>query len=479
MAANKPQQQNRPVPEVPASHCADVPDFRRLNYFFGQLLGVDDFQSEQAYFREKQRLHNRCLHGYGTVCGLLVKPAPPLHECKSEQDPKREKLELEIAVLKTEIAAHPDEAAARADLENLLRELESLPQACPPEKIHPRVEVECGLALDCHGNEIVVRRTETLDLWERLSRDERATLEHGHHDVFVSICFCEKPVSPVRPVHEGSCEPSNDCVFGKLQDSYRFHVSLDRPDPDQRCEGCCTECVDCCLLLARIRDVRAHGNLDEHQVRNRVRRRVGLYDPTRITGVNWTHGAEYWIEEADDLLGGQYCEEEDGGLVFQTSHSVNVHSLRRGVVDVWVVRGGSGPHADVYSLETEIAPIDPRDGFTRRFRVRYLGDELLDNGDRVMVTVRGAFILDRCCQPLDGLNVGGFVPLLPDERFRRFDKYAHGPFCTRDPYGPPRSGVGVPGGSNFESWFYVKRRHGEGAPRVRRPRGEHAYPQGD
>ena len=47
--------------------CAPVPDLRRLNYFFGQMLGVDDFRGEQSYFRDKHKLHNRCLHGYGTV----------------------------------------------------------------------------------------------------------------------------------------------------------------------------------------------------------------------------------------------------------------------------------------------------------------------------------------------------------------------------------------------------------------------------
>lgn len=45
---------------------------RRVNYFHGQLLGVDDFQAEQDYHREKQRLHNRRLHGSGVVSGLTV-----------------------------------------------------------------------------------------------------------------------------------------------------------------------------------------------------------------------------------------------------------------------------------------------------------------------------------------------------------------------------------------------------------------------
>lgn len=444
--------------------CTPVPDLRRLNYFFGQMLGVDDFRSEQSYFREKQKLHNRCLHGYGTVCGLLVKAAPPQKECRSEHDDYRAKLKAEMEHVEKDLHDNPNwppekQDAAKRYLEELRRKSEQLPKECPLPPVRPRVVLECGMALDCEGNEIIVRRAESIDLWERLNHEERRQLEHGHHDIWFSVCFCEKPVSPVRPVQEEACEPRSDCVFGKLQDSYRFKVSLTRPKRDRRCEPCCSGCEDCCLLLARIQHVRAEGNLDELQVDNDVRRRVGVYESTRIDGINWTHGATYEIEEVDDLLGGKYSgHEKDGGLVFQTSHRVRANTLRRGVADIWVIRGGRGSRAEIYNLDSKIIPIEPEDGYVRRFRVRSLSDEKLSNGDRVLVILRGAFILDRCCQPLDGVNVGGFVPMLPDEPFRRFHKPMSDPVCDRDPYGPPRSGIGIPGGSTFESWFYVRRR---------------------
>ncbi|MGB3516856.1 MAG: hypothetical protein WBA43_10385 [Elainellaceae cyanobacterium] len=47
----------------------------RLNYVLGQVLGVNDFQQEQTYFLHKSQLHNRSLHGYGTVWGLAVSTA--------------------------------------------------------------------------------------------------------------------------------------------------------------------------------------------------------------------------------------------------------------------------------------------------------------------------------------------------------------------------------------------------------------------
>ena len=46
--------------------------FRRNNFFTGRLLTAADLELEQNYFREKQKLHNRALHGFGIVSGLEV-----------------------------------------------------------------------------------------------------------------------------------------------------------------------------------------------------------------------------------------------------------------------------------------------------------------------------------------------------------------------------------------------------------------------
>ena len=55
----------------------------RVNYFSGQILGADDFQAEQDYFRAKQRLHNRMLLGAGVVTGLDV----ALEPSSSDEEP--------------------------------------------------------------------------------------------------------------------------------------------------------------------------------------------------------------------------------------------------------------------------------------------------------------------------------------------------------------------------------------------------------
>ena len=45
---------------------------RRVAFFHGQVLTAADLAAEQAYHREMRQLHNRRLHGYGTVSGLEV-----------------------------------------------------------------------------------------------------------------------------------------------------------------------------------------------------------------------------------------------------------------------------------------------------------------------------------------------------------------------------------------------------------------------
>jgi hypothetical protein len=81
----------------------DPKPFERLRFFNGRLLTAGDFALEQNYFHDKQKLHNRALHGFGIVSGLRVS-------------------------------------------------VES-----------GKVVVTAGLALDCEGNELVVDSNETLN----------------------------------------------------------------------------------------------------------------------------------------------------------------------------------------------------------------------------------------------------------------------------------------------------------------------------
>lgn len=49
-----------------------VSGLERVSYFSGQILGADDFETEQAYLRGRLGRRNRLLHGTGIVAGLDV-----------------------------------------------------------------------------------------------------------------------------------------------------------------------------------------------------------------------------------------------------------------------------------------------------------------------------------------------------------------------------------------------------------------------
>ena len=51
---------------------AETQPFKRPHFFTGKLLTVADLELEQQYHREKSKLHNRSLHGFGIVSGLKV-----------------------------------------------------------------------------------------------------------------------------------------------------------------------------------------------------------------------------------------------------------------------------------------------------------------------------------------------------------------------------------------------------------------------
>jgi len=442
--------------EVP---CTEIPELKRLNYFFGQMLGVQDFRTEQAYFREKLKLHNRCLHGYGTVCGLMVCPERLKEECEPTSDAERRNLEEKLKELReaiVEAKANGEEEKVQelaALAEEIKQKLEALPPAGCVEKAPVRVTVECGLALDCFGNEIIVRRPFHVDLWNYLSEADRKRVQNPDGaTLYLSICYCEQPVDPVRPVLPDACGAVAECSHGKLRDAFKIQVSTNRPTEDHRCDSCCSPCHDPCLLLAVIRGFKQNKPVSADMIDNSVRRLLGTYSPTTITGISWTHGAEYSDDEAAQLLG---TNRKSKGLKVTFSRPVLTSTLIRGVVDLWVIEGGRTRRAGMYSLEGDFEDLDHTQATVNEFWFRYLGDENLDPGDRVIITIRSAFILDECCQPVDGTNVGGRVPILPGYEFKDYDRLTQPVHCAQRPYGPWTSGSGAHG-ATFESWFYIK-----------------------
>jgi hypothetical protein len=408
----------------------DAPPFRRLRYFHGQMLTARDFQREQEYFREKLKLRMRCLLGYGVVCGLRVEPAGPGDD-KAADEPA---------------TAGTGESETRT--------------------FRAKVRITSGLGVDCDGNEIVVRGSCVVDLAEALHDEERT----GTRTVWIGLEYTERAVEPTRTVYNSSCADTSDCEYGWTEESYVVRVTGREPPKDERCDVCCERCEHKVLWLAKINRVDFHQPVRESQIDMTVRRPFGKRVPTVITGINWVHGHTYTVDEAKQLLGTQ---RESGGLVVRFSDDVRVDSLDPGVVEVQVIEGGAGRNANTWYMGGKFEEPDEGQEYTKHFRYRQTTRETLQDGDRVLVSVRAAFILDRCCRPVDGTNVGGKVPYIggrtdaeasgwtdPEAQTGELPDLEPTPVpkdgCRVPPsgIGPWTSGTGL-GGDVFESWFFI------------------------
>lgn len=425
-----------PATETPEHGEFEQEPFRRLRYFHGQMLTARDFQREQTYFREKLKLRMRCLLGYGVVCGLYVEPADhDDHDHKAADEPAGDDAGKD----------RPDDRHGKA-----------------------KVRITSGLGVDCDGNELVVNGSCVVDLREALSGDDRTGGGDKTKTVWIGIEYDERAVEPTRTVHNSNCADTSDCQCGYTEESYVVRVTTHEPPQDERCETCCSRCEHKVLWLARIDDVDWDRAVRQDQIHMEIRRAFGKRVPTVITGINWVHGHTYTVDEAKQLLGTQ---RDSGGLVVWFSNEVRTDSLKPGVVDIQVIEGGAGRNADTWYMGGKFE--EPTGGeFTKRFRFRQTTRETLQDGDRVLVTVRAAFILDRCCRPVDGTNVGGKVPFV--RRGREIDtggewpdplaaneseaatETTTTPGCAVPPsgIGPWTSGTGA-GGDVFESWFFI------------------------
>jgi hypothetical protein len=479
VAVDVKQQQPKPGEAGPTQDpCALLEEFRRPNYFFGQLLSAREFQGEQTYVRRKLQLHNRCFHGYGIVCGLEVKPVPRPEDCPPWYDDEIAKLQREL----WQIRPATDEEKARAEeLYKRIEELKKRRDADTPND-PTLVEVQCGIALDCQGNEIMLTRPRRVDLWHALSAEDqkkyRDALESKKEILpfYLSICYCEQLIEPQRPVVAQECGPARECAYGWTRESVRFLVTLEAPEEDLRCEACCAGCCAdhstpcgsgdsdgcCCLLLAQIDGFTLGSTTASMTIDQSGRRPLTTYVTTRVKGVSWEHAALYSREDAETILGNDLADKS--GFVVEFTRPVLAETITDGVIDIWAIEGPKGAAGDVKHIEGTLVD-KPKSGPITRVKYRRTADDSPDPGDRVLIQVRSSFILDACCRAVDGENLGGRVPLLKEfgERTKWNKAERPNPVCTYPPPGVPvpwKSGNGSEGG-DFISWFFVDHQKGK------------------
>lgn len=148
--------------------CMNLSQFERNKYFYGKLMTVRDFETEQSYFNEKGHLLSRLIHGTGLVCGLEVK--------------------------------EPMVANGKLTL-----------------KLTP------GVAIDCCGREIVVGEE-----FNGKELEAQGTVVSGTNNyIYLEYEECEKEPVPV-PVNASTCEET--CCYNRTKEIFEVVVSQNPPE---------------------------------------------------------------------------------------------------------------------------------------------------------------------------------------------------------------------------------------------------------
>jgi hypothetical protein len=162
---------------------ADSGDFARVRYFFGQRLTAVDLADEQAYLVGKMRFHHRHLHGCGVVCGLTA------------------------------------ERPAASET---------------PDGTTRMLRVHAGVAVDCHGREIVVPADHCIDVgaWygRRRTKLPDAWQEEGTNDLWVAVRYRDCPSDPVRAPRDPCGCTVEGCEYGRVREGFQLELLTDLED---------------------------------------------------------------------------------------------------------------------------------------------------------------------------------------------------------------------------------------------------------
>lgn len=145
--------------------------FERNKYFYGKLLSVDDFETEQKYMNNKRRMGNRFLHGCGVISGLNV------------------------------------------------------------VQVDDRTfSLEAGLALDYAGREIVVERPVTKKLTEIEGFDSYTEEDEERSSLYLCIEYEEREKEPVYNVAGDIRASLRDGEFNKVAEGYHLFLTNEQPE---------------------------------------------------------------------------------------------------------------------------------------------------------------------------------------------------------------------------------------------------------
>jgi hypothetical protein len=179
----------------------------RMRYFTGRYMSARDFADEQDYFLSHRYLHNRVLHGWGVACGLQVQPHP-VESCRKEHvnvdcgmaiDPRGREIVVRKVVVPPPIpwSGRPGEAS------------HTTPPTVQPEQTQPHR-----------------RQTQTVPAIPEERRDVDASAASLARDTrsYPLLCleYCEAPIERMPVLYsERNCDEDRR-EFSRIAEDYKF-----------------------------------------------------------------------------------------------------------------------------------------------------------------------------------------------------------------------------------------------------------------
>lgn len=384
----------------------------RNRYFTGKFLTARDFRDEQAYFLQRHRLHNRLMHGQGIVCGLDVTPHPQA-SCQDSW-----------------------------------------------------VVVAPGIAIDCHGRELIFDAPRAVKVWEPPAQPEHPKKQaEGESEAasarfLVFLSYCETPAEIVPAIYaEAQCHDAQRMEPSRVRETAQLCVRRIEPgdescwpvaqhaEPDDKeyeCDDCTT--VDGSVEAACLRpNCRCGGRvplalvtpawdekngtymIGEGQINRRGRQYINApAQLTHIVRLNWRHGEKIRLAHLRDRMQRELRVYFDRKLLDDPGAGVGI-SRSTFVVQRYDTRTRDGELSPTLLYDDKRPPRLEK-GCIAVFPIddELLGGSATLKGSTISVQLKCDFILDCREIPVDGDHLRGRLP----------------------------SGNGVPGGT-FESWFHV------------------------
>lgn len=460
--------------ELCGSGCGGLPT-ERNRYFTGKYMTARDFAGEQAYFLDRQRLHNRLFHGWGIVCGLRV-----LHHPNAQC---RENWVVVKAGVAVDCCGREVYLAEDTPIEVPLDELPLADEDEPGDNGNDGDRDE-GVSEEESGTyETQATKRRPPRQRERRRRHDDDKDDHDHHDhdddehhhggdhwhggwhhdedwphngLLVCLRYDEELIEPVPALYaEGHCDRRRH-EANRIREVPRleFH-RLDRMEPDcwrmpsgawhEQCKDDCDEtlpgpsgaCIepDCpcggCVplgLLVRHPNPEPGEPVFEIDLRGRRHLPTPAHYLTHIVGINWPHGGEVTLDELLYDMDAKLKIRFDRKLLPADGVSTGIN--RRTIT---VEYGGISRSMELLASPEDEEPGLDDDGCTAVYPIvqEYLRGRDNIAGYFVYITLRCDFVLDCHEMPVDGSHLRGRLP----------------------------SGNGIPGGE-FVSWFRVVHHHG-------------------